>query len=236
MNPATQNDTLAAADAIVAQAEERFESHRQEIFGVTDRTFAALMIGQWVFGVVLAILISPYAWAGKVKTVNVHVWAAFVLGGAISALPVTLALVRPGSAMTRHVIAAAQMLWSALLIHLTGGRIETHFHVFGSLAFLSFYRDWKVLLTATVVVASDHLLRGIFWPESVYGIVNPEWWRFLEHASWVLFCVSFLILSCIRSTRDMREMAERSAEIEALAENHWRKSSVLDRCAEAANG
>ena len=34
-------------------------------------------------------------------------------------------------------IAAAQMLIGALLIHLTGGRIETHFHVFGSLAFLA---------------------------------------------------------------------------------------------------
>ena len=37
------------------------------------------------------------------------------------------------------------MLMSALLIHLTGGRIETHFHVFGSLAILAFYRDWRVL-------------------------------------------------------------------------------------------
>jgi hypothetical protein len=32
------------------------------------------------------------------------------------------------------------MLWSALLIHLTGGRIETHFHVFGSLGILAGYR------------------------------------------------------------------------------------------------
>ena len=52
------------------------------------------------------------------------------------------------------------MLMGALLIHLTGGRIETHFHVFGSLAFLAFYRDWRVLVPATVVVALDHLLRG----------------------------------------------------------------------------
>jgi len=42
-------------------------------------------------------------------------------------------------------------LTSALLIHLSGGRIETHFHIFGSLAFLSFYRDWRVLITATAI-------------------------------------------------------------------------------------
>ena len=52
------------------------------------------------------------------------------------------------------------MLMGALLIHLTGGRIETHFHVFGSLAFLAFYRDWRVLVPATIVVALDHMLRG----------------------------------------------------------------------------
>ena len=66
------------------------------------------------------------------------------------------------------------MLMGALLIHLTGGRIETHFHVFGSLAFLAFYRDWRVLVPATVVVALDHMLRGFFWPQSVYGVLVAE--------------------------------------------------------------
>ena len=67
---------------------------------------------------------------------------------------------RPGLPSTRYTIATAQMLMGALLIHLTGGRIETHFHVFGSLAFLAFYRDWRVLVPATIVVALDHFLRG----------------------------------------------------------------------------
>ena len=80
----------------------------------------------------------------------------------------------PARRSTRYTIAVAQMLMGALLIHLTGGRIETHFHVFGSLAFLAFYRDWRVLVPATVVVAADHLLRGIFWPQSVYGVLVAE--------------------------------------------------------------
>ena len=79
------------------------------------------------------------------------------------------------------------MLMGALLIHLTGGRIETHFHVFGSLAFLAFYRDWRVLVPATIVVALDHMLRGIFWPQSVYGVLVASQWRWVEHAAWVLF-------------------------------------------------
>src|SRR5262249_34999277 len=79
-------------------------------------------------------------------------------------LPVSLALLQPGRVLTRHTIGIAQMLMGALLIHLTGGRLETHFHVFGSLAFLAFYRDWRVLVSASAVVAADHFFRGLFWP------------------------------------------------------------------------
>lgn len=230
----TTTDLEAAAAAIVRRAQSRFEVHRDQIYKATDRLFAWLMIGQWAFAIFVAIVFSPYGWEGKVKTVHAHVWVAVVLGGAISSLPVVLAVLRPGWVVTRHVIAGAQMLWSALLIHLSGGRIETHFHVFGSLGILAGYRDWRVLLTATVVVAGDHLVRGVVWPESVYGIVNPEWWRFLEHAFWVVFAITFLALLTIRSIKEMRLIAERGAELEALSESEWRKTSVLQREGAAA--
>jgi len=219
----------AAAAAIEKRAEDRFRADSHEIHASTDRLFAFLMLGQWLFGIFIAAVVSPYAWEGKVKTVHTHVWTAILLGGLLSSLPIALAIKRPGWVVTRHVIAMAQMLWSALLIHLTGGRIETHFHVFGSLGFLAAYRDWRVMVTATVVVASDHFIRGLLWPESVYGIVSPEWWRFLEHAGWVVFAVSFLIVICQRGVRDMRMVAEKGAELEALSEGEWRRSSVLDR-------
>jgi hypothetical protein len=223
------NTVTAEVEVIVQRAEDRFQAHRHQILRGADRLFAALMAGQWLFAIVVALAVSPYAWEGKVQTVHIHVWVAVLLGAALSSLPVALALLRPGWVVTRHVIAAAQMLWSALLIHLTGGRIETHFHVFGSLGILAAYRDWPVLLTATLVVAGDHLVRGLVWPESVYGVLNPEWWRFLEHAFWVVFAVAFLVMLCLRSLKEMRLIAERGAELEALAEGEWRKSSVLDR-------
>jgi hypothetical protein len=226
--------TERAAQAIVGRAEERFQAHWMEIVSWTDRLFAKLMVGQWLFAIVIALVFSPYAWEGKTRTVHAHVWFAIFLGGAISAFPVALAVRRAGWVVTRHVIASAQMLWSALLIHLTGGRIETHFHVFGSLGILAFYRDWTVLATATVVVAADHLIRGLVWPESVYGIANPGWWRFLEHVFWVAFSVVFLAMSCLRALKEMRLMAERGAHIEALSEAEWRRSSVLERVAKVS--
>ncbi|HEX5242685.1 MAG TPA: ATP-binding protein, partial [Tepidisphaeraceae bacterium] len=207
-----------ARDTTTARAAELYDAHRLSIYRRTDRVFAILMAVQWVFGIVAAVFISPRTWAGTSSFIHPHVWAAIFLGGAISSLPIFLALVMPGRALTRYVISVAQMLWSALLIHLTGGRIETHFHVFGSLAFLAFYREWPVLIPATVVVAADHLLRGIYFPQSVYGVVSASPWRWLEHAAWVIFEDIFLIASCLRGQKEMLEIAGRAAELESAKE------------------
>jgi len=135
-----------------------FHEHEQSIYKRTDHLFAGLMTVQWLAALAITVWISPKTWAGASSQIHPHVWAALFIGGAISALPVILGLTRPGARSTRYAIAVGQMLMGALLIHLTGGRIETHFHVFGSLAFLAFYRDWRVLVPATLVVVADHLL------------------------------------------------------------------------------
>ncbi len=213
----TQASNLTApADTISARSIELFKEQQQSIVRHTDQIFARLMGCQWVFGVLLALWISPRAWAGTESRVHLHVWAAVLLGAAVTSVPVLMAWLQPGKVLTRHTIAVGQMLMSALLIHLTGGRIETHFHVFGSLAILAFYRDWKVLISASAVVAADHILRGIFWPESVYGVMTATIWRSLEHAGWVVFEVTFLIVSIRKSLSEMHLVAERQAGLEAM--------------------
>jgi PAS domain S-box-containing protein len=209
--------------------EAQLEIHRR-----TDRLFAGLMAFQWLMGIVFALWVSPLAWEGTASRTHIHVWAAIIVGGLISLFPALLGLLRPGVPSTRYVIAVAQMLMGALLIHLTGGRIETHFHVFGSLAFLAFYRDWRVLIPATVVVAADHMVRGVFWPQSVYGVVVASQWRWLEHAAWVLFEDVFLLVACRRSIAEMKYTAERTATLER--EVRTRQEAEIDaRIARARN-
>jgi signal transduction histidine kinase len=203
-----------SAGSIGRRADELFAQHQFQIHKRTDQLFASLMVLQWLAGIVFALWVSPLAWDGAVSRTHVHVWAAIFLGGTICLFPALLGVFRAGEASTRYTIAVAQMLMGALLIHLTGGRIETHFHVFGSLAFLAFYRDWRVLLPATVVVALDHLLRGVFWPQSVYGVLVASQWRWLEHSAWVVFEDVFLLVACQRSVVDMRETAMRRAALE----------------------
>jgi signal transduction histidine kinase len=189
--------------------------HEQALWKQTDRLFAMLLILQWFAAVLIAFWLSPRAWRGLEHHVHPHIWAAVFLGGIITLFPVYLAVFHPGQSLTRMVIAAAQLLDSALLIHLSGGRIETHFHIFGSLAFLSFYRDWRVLVPATLVVAADHALRGIFLPVSVFGVVDSSSWRWVEHVGWVVFEDIFLVWACIRGAREMAALAHRQAELEA---------------------
>lgn len=221
-------DVAVADPRIAGRAKEVRDEQMNVRRARVDRMFALLLVVQYLAGIVAAFVVSPYAWQGKERVLHLHVWVAIIAGAGITILPVLLAWLKPGAPITRHVIAASQMLSSALLIHLTGGRIETHFHVFGSLAFLAFYLDWKVILTATTVIAADHFLRGIYWPESVYGLSNPEWWRFLEHAGWVIFEDIFLIWACIFGVREIETAAVRQAQVEHLSEQEQLKSAALE--------
>lgn len=202
------------APEIRRRADELFAAHQNRIIVWTDHLFGGLLLLQWVVGIAAALWLSPRSWSGSQSQVHVHVWVAILVGGAIASFPVFMAWKRPGQVLTRHAIAVGQMLASGLLIHLSGGRIETHFHIFGSLAILAFYRDWKVLVSATVVVALDHFLRGTFWPQSVFGILTSSPWRWMEHAGWVLFEDLFLLVSIRQSLHEARLLAERQASLE----------------------
>ncbi len=193
------------------------EVQNQYLYRRTDRALAGLMVLQWFFAIGVAWVLSPTTWDGARTLWNPHLVSAVGLGAWLVVLPISLSWRHAGESLTRHCLAVAQMLWSALLIHITGGRIETHFHVFGSLAFLSVYRDWRVLLTATMVVVMDHGLRGVLDPESVYGESAFAIWRTLEHAGWVVFEDLFLMWSCVSARLQMRTCARQHAELE---QNH----------------
>ncbi len=224
MSNASTEMIIRSQAAVEERAGALFAAAANALYQRTDRLFARLMIFQWLAGIAAALWISPEAWAGAS---NQSVRAAIFLGGAIAALPVFLTRKYPGQPLTRHVIAVAQMLTSALWIHLTGGRIETHFHIFGSLVFLAFYRDWRVLVTATTVVAMDHLARGLFWPQSVFGVAAASPWRWLEHGGWVIIEATLLFILIRRSLTEVREVCHCRANLEGVnAELNYLKAAL----------
>lgn len=199
----------------------------------TDRMFFWLLLAQWAGAVLIALIWSPRTWIAQYWSLHQHVVAAALLGGLFAAYPLYLIWRRPGTRHTRHVIAVGQMLQSALLVHVTGGRIETHFHVFGSLALLAFYRDWPVLLTATAVVYLDHVALGIWFPLSVYGVTQATIWRSVEHAFWVVFEDVFLIMSCRKGIQELQAIAEREVHLRDAASSLQRSNTDITAMSQA---
>jgi PAS domain S-box-containing protein len=195
------------------RAAASYRSHSHSVAVRVDRLFALIMVVQWIAAIVAALTITPLTWVGPTSSVHFHVISAVVIGGCLCLPPVVFALTSPGARINCYLISACQVLFSGLMIHLTGGRIETHFHIFASLAFLALYREWQVLIPATMVTAIDHLLRGSLWPEFVFGITSPSSWRWLEHVAWVLCEDAVLVTACVQTQKETKTMANQMAHL-----------------------
>ena len=207
--PAVSRGQPAADRETIVFSEMLAQSYRE-----THRLFAGLLVSEWLLAVGLAVWLSPLTWAGQASSVHPHVWFAIFLGGIVVVLPVFFCLKWPQLTVSRHLVGSAQMLLGSILIHITGGRIETHFHIFCSLAVLAFFRDYRMLMTASAVTLADHLLRGIYWPESIYGALTASIWRTAEHGLWIVTEFALLTYLCRRSLADLRAMAQHQVHLE----------------------
>jgi len=223
----THTDELAFEAAV----REKVRLYASAVARHIDRLFAGLMLLQWICGIALVLVVSPRTWIGANDYVNSHLWFAIFFGGAVCSLPMFLALKRPSELSTRLVIATSQALFCGLLVHLSGGRIETHFYYFCSLVLLAAYRDWRVLIPFTIVVAVDHFVRGVWWPESVFGVATESPYRWMEHAFWVLVADVFLLLSIRMSVTEMHTLARHTTRLEL----HSQELNRAKELAEAAN-
>lgn len=204
--------TFTDSPVLAEQADELFRSAQADLARRADRIMMFLLAAEWPALVITAMALAPFTWDGVNGRINPHFLAALLAGPMFIGPAIFLAWRYPGGAC-RHALAAAQILVSVVLIDVTNGRIESHFHVFGSLAILAFYRDWKVLVTASAITAVDHLVRGYWFPQSVYGVFTINPWRWAEHAFWVVFENSFLIINSATSMREMRMVAIREAQL-----------------------
>ena len=87
---------------------------------------------------------------------------------------------------------------SAILVHLSGGYIELHFHFFVMVAFLALYQDWVPYLLAIVYVAIHHGLVGVIWPYGVYNhaaAISAPWTWAGIHAFFVLWAAAGSIIA-----------------------------------------
>lgn len=210
---AKESGTTTTCDAVV----EAFNAHAHEIRCRSDRLFALLLVIQWLVLLWVAAWIFPGTLPAQLGIAS-YPFSLVAIGTTLfTLLPAAWVLACPGRRHNGHLIALAQALVGTALIHFSGGRIESHFYIFGALAVLAMYRDWRLLLTFTVTVAVDHAVRGTYYPASVFGEVHVNSLRWLEHPGWVLFEGLFLVIGIVQSRRAMWETAARRVETETAA-------------------
>lgn len=179
-----------------------YEAERRTYHTTIDRGFVALFCLQWPFAIALAFYLTPTTWAGADSSTHLHVYMAIGLGALATLFPGWLVWRHPGKVVTRHVTAASAMIFMALFIHLSGGRDEGHFHFFIMMAFIGLYFDWKVIITATLVVLVEHSLRTLMYPMSIFGVLESPWFQLFRHILWAGFEGAVLIFAAVIIDRD----------------------------------
>ena len=144
-------------------------------------------------------------------------WAiALAVGLPALLVPGALAAAGAGTLLSRLAIAAAFMVFSALTIQQFGGAIEAHFGIFVLLAFLLYYRDWRPILLAAVLIAAHHLafnyLQALNWGVVVFSD-GASLARVLVHAAYVVVQAGMLMYMALRLERE----AQVSARVGQLA-------------------
>ncbi len=208
-------EKTGARPSAKVRADSIFRALKEISYKQTDRMFAWLIAFEWLAAMAAASLLSPRVLPSN-QPLQLVVTAS-ALAGMIYLFPLFLALRHPGRAVTRHVIAAGQMLTPSLFIYLTGGGFETHFFIFGALASLASYRDVWILASATVVVAGDHILGQ--WIQTLVDGIHSMPWGWTEFTGWVLFEDTLLSLWIWESLRLMSHVAVHQAEQQVLHES-----------------
>ncbi|HVE62378.1 MAG TPA: EAL domain-containing protein [Mycobacteriales bacterium] len=109
--------------------------------------------------------------------------------GAIGVIAGVATAIRRNRTAAAGTTTAALLLCSSMLVHLSGGLIELHFHFFVMIAVVTLYEAWTPFLVGLGFVLVDHGVVGTMAPADVYNhpsaIEHPVRWA-LVHAGFIL--------------------------------------------------
>ncbi|MEG3755420.1 methyl-accepting chemotaxis protein [Psychromonas arctica] len=109
-----------------------------------NQVFSRILILLFVESIAMAFVYGTYL-------------EAILIGLPAMLVPLWLYKSIPDAALTKHVSALAAMIFACLHIHQMNGLIEVHFEIFILMAILIIFSDWKVFISATLLVAVHHL-------------------------------------------------------------------------------
>jgi signal transduction histidine kinase len=214
-----------------AQREARAREMRHEVVAQitvsTHRTFRILFAVQWLVALALA-------WNSALPGDGRFLFT-LILGGTLCLPAMLFARAAPHTWWVRHFMALCQIGWSMVYVWLLEGHSEAQFHMFVSLVFLAFYRDWRVLMTATLAAIGCPILRIAMLPDSF--VIGPSaWWRVFDLGLWVA-CEFFILLLAVReSLKTIQKFSGHAAALkltnEAFGQHVEERTRELERSRE----
>ena len=105
---------------------------------------------------------------------------------------------------------------SALLVYLSGGSIEMHFHYFVMVGLVTLYQDWWPFLIAIGYVVLQHGLAGYLDPNAVYNdpaAIRQPWTWAAIHGSFVLAMSAVGMASWRLNEALLRNVTDGQAEL-----------------------
>jgi diguanylate cyclase (GGDEF)-like protein len=101
---------------------------------------------------------------------------------------------------------------SALLVHLSGGTIEMHFHFFVMVGLITLYQDWVPFGLALGYVVVHHGVLGYLAPTAVFN--HPAAQR--DPILWALIHGAFVLAACAANLATWRLIEQQATEISRL--------------------
>jgi signal transduction histidine kinase len=168
-------------------------------------------------------------------------WQGYDVGHMVlEVAPPTAALVFARLARNRRLagffVSFGLIFCSYLLVHLSRGSIEAHFHFFILIGLIVLYQDWVPLLWNTLFTVVSHGVGGVVDPSSVYNhyaAQNKPWlWAGIHGVSVLAACVGVTIfwknteMEQHRSARLASDLAE--SELSAVQAQAAQRQSISD--------
>jgi signal transduction histidine kinase len=114
--------------------------------------------------------------------------------------------------LASSVVALGLLSSSAMVVHLSGGLIEAHFHFFVMMVALTVYEEWLPFLLAAAYVGVHHGVLGTLAPDLVYSHADAQahpWrWAFV-HAGFIA-AAGLSAVATWRLNEDVRDDTERA--------------------------